>query len=163
MLRTSSTDFVCPVFTSGVQYSLWASSVHHSGRPVFASGIQHRLRVSSMCSGCPVFASGVQYLLRASSTDLVYPCYTLNTTGSEYGYGPGRRVLETRHTVLGQHTKTRQPTASGLGLGQPTLRHQEIPGPSTGADRDSPSAAVEPRCRRPGARGDTAAPHCQET
>jgi len=70
-------------------------------------------------------------------------CYTLNTTGLEYGYGPGRKVLETRHTVLGRHTETGQPTASGLGSGQPTLRHQEVPGPSTGADRESASAAAE--------------------
>jgi hypothetical protein len=40
-------------------------------------------------------------------------CYTLNTTGSEYGYGPGRKVSETCHTVLGRHTETGQPTASG--------------------------------------------------
>jgi len=59
-------------------------------------------------------------------------CYTLNTTGLEYGYGPGRKVSETRHTVLGRHTETGQPTASGLSSGQPTLRHQEVPGPSTG-------------------------------
>jgi len=140
-------------------------------------------------------------------------CYTLNTTGSEYGYGPGRKVSETHHTVLGRHTETGQLTALGLGLGQPTLRHQEVPGPSTGADRESASAAAEEdnlgghhkkdkqsegngnarscesrsrnrsgvvsrgtaqrnnttsreslyRCGRPGARGDTAAPRCQET
>ena len=38
---------------------------------------------------------------------------------------------------------TGQPTASGLGSGQPTLRHQEVPGPSAGADRESASAAAE--------------------
>ena len=70
-------------------------------------------------------------------------CYTLNTTGSEYGYGPGRKVSETRHMVLGRHTETGQPTASGLGSGQPTLRHQQVPGPSTGTDRESASAATE--------------------
>ena len=70
-------------------------------------------------------------------------CYTLNTTGSEFGYGPGRKVSETRHTVLGRHPETGQPTLSGLGSGQPTLRHQEVPGPSTGADRESASAATE--------------------
>jgi len=140
-------------------------------------------------------------------------CYTLNTTGSEFGYGPGRKVSETRHTVLGRHTETGQPTASGLGSSQPTLRHQEVSGPSTGADRESASAVAEEvnlgghhkkdkqsegnwnarsgesrsrnrsgvvsrgtaqrnnttsreslyRCRRPEARGDTAAPRCQET
>jgi len=70
-------------------------------------------------------------------------CYTLNTTGSKYGYGPGRKVSVTRHTVLGRHTETGQPTALGLGSGQPTLRHQEVPGPSTSADRESASAATE--------------------
>jgi len=70
-------------------------------------------------------------------------CYTLNTMGSEYGYGPGRKVSETHHTVLGWHTETGQPTALGLGSGQPTLRHQEVPGPSTGADRESASTAAE--------------------
>jgi len=70
-------------------------------------------------------------------------CYTLNTTGSEFGYGPGRKVSETRHTVLGRHTETGQPAALGLGSGQPTLRHQEVPGPSTSADRESASAVAE--------------------
>jgi len=70
-------------------------------------------------------------------------CYTLNTTGSEFGYGPGRKVSETRQTVLGRHPETGQPTLSGLGSGQPTLRHQEVPGPSTGADREGASAAAE--------------------
>ena len=70
-------------------------------------------------------------------------CYTLNTTGSEFGYGPGRKVSETRHTVLGRHPKTGQPVLSGLGSGQPTLRHQEVPRPSTGADRECASAAAE--------------------
>jgi len=70
-------------------------------------------------------------------------CYTLNTTGSEFGYGPGRKVSETRHTVLGRHPETGQPTLSVLGSGQPTLRHQEVPGPITGADRESASAAAE--------------------
>ena len=74
---------------------------------------------------------------------VVNTCYTLNTTGLEFGYGPGRKVLKTRHTVLGRHTETGQPTALGLGSGQPTLQHQEVPGPSTGADRESASAAVE--------------------
>jgi len=32
---------------------------------------------------------------------------------------------------------------AGLGSGQPTLRHQEVPGPSAGADRESTSAAAE--------------------
>jgi len=31
----------------------------------------------------------------------------------------------------------------GLGSGQPTLQHQETPGPSTGTDRESASAAAE--------------------
>ena len=70
-------------------------------------------------------------------------CYTLNTTGSEFGYGPGRKVSETRHTVLGRHAETGLPTQTGLGSGQPILRHQEVPGPSTGADRESASAAAE--------------------
>ena len=70
-------------------------------------------------------------------------CYTLNTTGSEFGYGPGRKVSETRHTVLGWHPETGQPTLSGLGSGQPTLRHQEVPGPSISSDRKSASAAAE--------------------
>jgi len=93
----------------------------------------------------------------------VRSCYTLNTTGSEFGYGPGRKVSETRHTVLGWHPETGQPTLSGLGSGQPTLsglgsgqptllglgsgqptlRHQEVSGPSTGADQESASAAAE--------------------
>jgi len=70
-------------------------------------------------------------------------CYTLNMTGSEFGYGPGRKVSETGHTVLGRHPETGQPTLSGLSSGQPTLRHQEVPGPSTGAARESASAAAE--------------------
>ena len=73
---------------------------------------------------------------------MVQLCYTLNTTGSEFGYGPGRKVSETRHTVLGWHPKTGQPTLLGRGSGQPTLQHQEVPGPSTGADRESASAAA---------------------
>jgi len=55
-------------------------------------------------------------------------CYTLNTKGSEFGYGPGRKVSETRHTVLGRHTETEQPTTSGLDSGRPTLQHRMIPG-----------------------------------
>jgi len=55
----------------------------------------------------------------------------------------GRKVSETHHTVLGRHTKTGQPTASGLGSGQPTLQHQETPGPSTGTNRESVSAPAE--------------------
>jgi len=55
----------------------------------------------------------------------------------------GRKVLETRHMVLGRHTETGQPTVSGLGTGQLTLQHQETPGPSTGTDRESASAAAE--------------------
>ena len=51
--------------------------------------------------------------------------------------------METRHTVLERHTETGQPTLAGLGLGQPTLQDQEVPGPSTGADRESASAAAE--------------------
>jgi len=70
-------------------------------------------------------------------------CYTLNITGRTFGYGQRRKVSETRHTVLGWHTKTVQLTLLGLGLGQPTLRHQEVPGPSTGTDRESASAAAE--------------------
>jgi len=70
-------------------------------------------------------------------------CHTLNISGRTFGYGPGRKVLETHHTVLGWHPKTGQPTLPGLGLGQPTLRHQEVPGPSNGADRQSTSTAVE--------------------
>ena len=54
----------------------------------------------------------------------------------------GRKVSETRHTVLGRHTETNQPTASGFGSGQPTLQHQETPAPSTGIDRESASAAA---------------------
>ena len=45
--------------------------------------------------------------------------------------------------VLGRHPETRQLTLSGLGSGQPTLRHKEVPGPSTYADRESASAAAE--------------------
>jgi len=60
---------------------------------------------------------------------LVCPsCYTLNTTGSEGGYGPGRKVSETHHTVLGRHPETGQPTLSGLGSIRPTLQHRRIPG-----------------------------------
>jgi len=55
-------------------------------------------------------------------------CYTLNTTGLEFGYGPGRKVSETRHMVLGWHTETGQPTTSGLDSGRPTLQHRMIPG-----------------------------------
>jgi len=73
----------------------------------------------------------------------VVDCYTLNTTGLEYGYGRGRKVSETRHTVLGRHAETGLPTQPGLGSGQPTLRHQKVPGPTTGADRESASAAAE--------------------
>ena len=40
-------------------------------------------------------------------------------------------------------SRDQQPTLSGLGWGQPTLRHQEVPGLSTGADRESASAAAE--------------------
>ena len=54
--------------------------------------------------------------------------YTLNITGRTFGYGPGRKVSETRHTVLGRHTETAQPTPSGLGSGQPTLQHRMILG-----------------------------------
>ena len=138
-------------------------------------------------------------------------CYTLITTGSESGYEPGRKVSETRHTVLGRHTETGQPTTSGLDSGRPTLRHQETPGPSTGTGNaqalpqrkttlvviirrtsnrkengnarrcesrsrnrsgvvsrgtaqrnNTTSRESRYRCRRP-ARGDTAAPRCQET
>jgi len=70
-------------------------------------------------------------------------CYTLNITGRIFGYEQGSKVLETHHTVLGQHPETRQPTLLGLGLGQPTLRYQEVPGPSTGADWESASATAE--------------------
>jgi len=77
------------------------------------------------------------------AANVVADCYTLNTTGSEFGHGPGRKVLEIRHTVLGRHPETGQPTLSGLGSGQLTLRHQKVPGPSTGADRESASAAAE--------------------
>jgi len=70
-------------------------------------------------------------------------CYTLNITGQTFGYGQGRKVSETRRMVIGRHTETGQPTASGLGLGQPTLQHQETRGPSTSTDRDSASAATE--------------------
>jgi len=63
--------------------------------------------------------------------------------GRTFGYGQGRKVSETRHTVLGGHPETGQPTLLGLGLGQPTLRYQEVPGPSTGTDQESASAAVE--------------------
>jgi hypothetical protein len=49
----------------------------------------------------------------------------LNTTGGTFRYGPGRKVSETRHTVLGRHTETGQPT---LGSGRPTLQHQRTPG-----------------------------------
>jgi len=45
--------------------------------------------------------------------------------------------------VLGLHTETGQPTALGLGSGQLTLQHQETPGPSTGTDGESASAAAE--------------------
>jgi len=55
-------------------------------------------------------------------------CYTLNTTGSEFGYGLGRKVSKTRHTVLGRHTETGLPQLSGLGSGGPTLQHRMIPG-----------------------------------
>jgi len=70
-------------------------------------------------------------------------CYTLNITGRTFGYGQGRKVSETRHTVLERHPETGQPTLSGLGLGQLTLWHQEVTGPSIGADRESASAATE--------------------
>ena len=39
--------------------------------------------------------------------------------------------------------RDRQPTVLGLSSGQPTLQHQETPGPSTGTDRESASAAAE--------------------
>jgi len=78
-----------------------------------------------------------------SSSEEEPDCYTLNITGRTFGYGQGRKVSETRHTILGRHTETGQPTASGLGSGQPTLQHQETPGPSTGIDRESASAAAE--------------------
>jgi len=45
--------------------------------------------------------------------------------------------------ILGWHTETGQPTLAVLGLGQPTLRHQEVRGPGTGTDRKSASAAME--------------------
>jgi len=70
-------------------------------------------------------------------------CYTLNITGRTFRYGQGRKVSETRHTVLGRHTETGKPTALGLGSGQATLQHHETPGPSTGTDRESASAAAE--------------------
>jgi len=70
-------------------------------------------------------------------------CYTLNITGRTFGYRQGRKVSETHHTVLGRHTETGQPTLAGLGSGQPTLPHQKVPGPSTGADQESASAAAE--------------------
>ena len=54
-------------------------------------------------------------------------CYTLNTTGSEFGCQPGRKVLETRHTVLGRHTETGLLTQTGLSLGRPTLQDWMIP------------------------------------
>jgi len=70
-------------------------------------------------------------------------CYTLNTTGSEFRYGPERKVSETRHMVLGWHPKTGQPILSGFSSGQPTLQHQKVPVPSTGTDWESASATVE--------------------
>jgi len=63
--------------------------------------------------------------------------------GRTFGYGQGRKVLETCHTVLVRHIKTGQPTASGLGSGQPTLQQQETPGPSTSTDQESTNAAAE--------------------
>ena len=42
---------------------------------------------------------------------LDYVCYTLNIMGRTFGYGQGRKVSETRYTVLGRHTETGQPTA----------------------------------------------------
>jgi len=45
--------------------------------------------------------------------------------------------------VLGRHPETGQPTLVGFGSGQSTLQHQEVPGPSTGTDRESASTAVE--------------------
>jgi len=55
-------------------------------------------------------------------------CYTLKTTGSEFGYGLGRKVSETHHMVLGWHTKTGQLIVSGLGSGRLTLQHQRTLG-----------------------------------
>ena len=63
--------------------------------------------------------------------------------GRTFGYGQGWKVSETHRTVLGRHTETGQLTALGLGSGQPTLQHQETPGPSTGTDQESASAAAE--------------------
>ena len=63
--------------------------------------------------------------------------------GRTFRYGEGRKESETHHTVLGRHTETGQPTLAALGSGQPTLRHQEVPGPRTGADRESASAVTE--------------------
>jgi len=53
---------------------------------------------------------------------------TLNNTGRTFGYGQGRKVSETRHTVLGRHTETGQPTLSGLNSGRLTLQHRMIRG-----------------------------------
>ena len=48
--------------------------------------------------------------------------------GSGFGYGPGRKVSETRHKFLGRHPETGQPTPSGLSFGRLTLQHWRIPG-----------------------------------
>jgi hypothetical protein len=119
-----------------------------SGRALAGGGGCHGLGVGLALVTAGLMGGGaVSSFMELEGTylrvQLLAECYTLNTTGSEYGYGPGRKVSETRHTVLGRHTETGQPTASGLGSGQPTLRHQEVPGPSTGADRESASAAAE--------------------
>ena len=58
----------------------------------------------------------------------VRTCYTIKTTGSEFGYEPGRKVSETRHMVLEWNTETGLPTQMGFGSGRPTLQHWMIPG-----------------------------------
>jgi len=53
-----------------------------------------------------------------SSGDITYVanCYILNTTGSEFGYGPGRKVSETNHTASGRHTETGETDTVGAWL-----------------------------------------------
>jgi len=62
--------------------------------------------------------------IRRTGQTVLHPKYK----GSEFGYGPDRKVSETRHTGLGRHIETGQPILSGLDSGQLTLQHRRTPG-----------------------------------
>jgi len=77
----------------------------HPIEPIDVSRSDRAFRWRRQGDACPAAGS--------FSGGMLHPKYYW----SEFGYGPGRKVSETRHTVLGRHTETGQPTLSGLGSG----------------------------------------------